>query len=212
MDNRIYQKTFLWLFVGLFVTFLCGYSLSVNTALLESILRVGLIPIIVLEIGLALIMGLLLNKLSATAIKICYLVYSAVTGITFSSIFIYYKMSSIISIFMVSSIIFLLLALYGYFTKKDVTTLGKILFMTLIGTIILSIINIFMGNSYVELVTSIVVLFVFMGYIIYDINRLKYLDNNIEEDKLAVYSAFQLYLDFINIFIRLLRFFGKRND
>ena len=212
MENRIYQKTFLWLFIGLFVTFISGYSLSLNEVLLASILRVGLIPIIILEIGLALAMGFLLNKLSATAIKICYLIYSVVSGITFSTIFIYYKMSSIISIFMVSSIIFLLLALYGYFTKKDVTTMGRLLFMTLIGTIVLSIINIFLKNSAMELLTSILVLIIFMGYIIYDINRLKQLDDYIEEDKLAVYSAFQLYLDFINIFIRLLRLFGKRND
>ena len=212
MENKVYSKMFLWLFIGLLVTFLSGFYLSINEMLLIKVLSVGLLPLAIIEIAIAIFMGVRLRKMSSLTLKVCYILYSLITGITFSTIFIAFEMSSIISVFLVSAIVFACLAIYGYITKKDITKLGNILFAALLGVILISVINIFIGSDTVSLVGSILSLLVFMGYVVYDMNSVKYLMNSLEEDKVAVYGAFQLYLDFINIFIRLLEFFGKRKD
>ena len=145
--------------------------------------------------------------------KLCYLVYSTTTGITFSSIFLYYEMTSIITVFLVTAVLFGLLAFYGYTTKKDITKIGTILFVALLASVIVSLLNIFIfKSSGVELGLSILVIVIFLGYVAYDMHNIKYLVNAMDEDKAAVYGAFQLYLDFINIFIRLLELFGNKKD
>ena len=108
---------------------------------------------------------------------------------------------------------FLLLALYGYVTKRDVTKISTILFVTLIAGLVISVLNLFIfKSSQLDTLLSIIMLVAFMGYVIYDMNTIKYLVNSMDEDNAAVYGAFQLYLDFINIFIRLLEFIGKEKD
>lgn len=212
MENNVYPKMFSWLSIGLLITFISGYCLSLNEVLLYNVLSIGVIPIIIIELGIALFMGFGIRKMNPLTAKICYIIYCITTGVTFGTIFIAYKMASIILIFALTALMFALLAIYGYFTKKDITKIGKILFVALIGIIITSIVNIFLGNSMLQLGISIICILVFMGYIAYDIKKVKYLLNELGEDKTAVYGAFQLYLDFINLFIRLLQIFGKRND
>ena len=212
MENKVYSKMFLWLFGGLLVTFLAGYCLSLNEMLLMNILSIGILPLAIIEIAIAIFMGVRLRKMNPLTLKICYILYSLITGITFSTIFIAFEMSSIVFIFLISSVIFAVLGIYGYITNKDITKLGNILFALLIGVILTSILNIFMKSEGLSFIVSIISLIVFMGYIVYDMNSVKYLMNSLDEDKAAVYGAFQLYLDFINIFIRLLELFGKRKD
>lgn len=212
MKNEIYPKMFCWLFIGLLITFVSGYCLSLNETLLYSILKVGIIPIIIIEVAIAIFMGVRIQKMNPITAKICYIVYCIITGLTFGTIFVFYKMASIVLVFAITALMFALLALYGYFTKKDITKIGRILFVSLIGVIIISIINIFLGNSMLELGISILSIFIFMGYIAYDIQKVKYLMNSLGEEKVAIYGAFQLYLDFINLFIRLLEIFGKKKD
>ncbi len=212
MKNSIYSKMFGWLFAGLLITFAAGYALSLNELLLMQVLSIGIFPIIIIEIVVALLMGLRIQKMKPITAKICYILYSVVTGITFSTIFITFEMASIILVFLITAISFGLLAAYGYFTKRDVTKIGNMLFVALLAIIIISIINIFLRSSSIEIGISIISILIFMGYIIYDMNNVKYLLDSMNDDKAAVYGAFQLYLDFINIFIRLLQFFGKRND
>ena len=124
-----------------------------------------------------------------------------------------FKISSIAITFLATSIVFILLAIYGYVTKRDVTKIGTILLFGLLGELILIILNalIFKSNS-LDMATSVISLIIFLGYIVYDINIVKRRMYDIDEDKLAIYGAFQLYLDFINVFIDLLRFFGKSKD
>ena len=213
VDNRVYSKMFNWLFVGLLITFISGYCLSINQTLLTSILSVGVIPIIVIELIIAFAMGFFVQKLSPIMTKVFYIIYSITTGVTFGTIFLAYEMGSIISIFLVTAVLFGLLALYGYKTNKDITKIGTILCIALLATIIVSILNIFIfHSSQLEMILSILVILIFLGYVAYDMNNIKYLVGTMGEDKAAVYGAFQLYLDFINIFIRLLEFFGKIND
>lgn len=215
MENKteLYPKMFTWLFVGLLITFASGYALSLNQMLMLKVLTLGIIPIVIAEIAIALILGLRIQKMHGTTMKILYVVYSILTGITFSSIFVYYKMASLLSIFVITAIIFALLAFYGYTTKKDLTKLGTIIFIGLIGVIIGSLVNMLIFKSpAADMGLAILGVLVFVGYIAYDVNKVKYLVASIGEEKAAVYGAFQLYLDFINLFIRLLQLFGKRND
>jgi len=212
-NNQLYPKMFTWLFIGLLTTFVTGYSLSQNIVLMKNILSIGILPIFLIELGIAFYLGIRLSKMDPLTTKILYLIYSATTGITFSVLFVAFKVSSIISIFLLTSIIFGVLALYGYITKKDLTKLGTILFVALISIIIFSLINmLFIKSASFDLTLTIIGTLVFAGYIAYDINKVKYLIDYVGEEKAAVYGAFQLYLDFINLFIRLLELFGKRND
>ena len=204
MENRIYSKVFSWLFIGLMITFVSGYCLSLNQTLLYQVLSIGVI---------ALVMGFKIRTMNPIVAKICYIVYSLITGLTFGSIFYAYEVSSVIFVFLVTSLIFGLLALYGYVTKRDVTKISTILFVTLIAGLVISVLNLFVfKSSQLDALLSIIMLVVFMGYVIYDMKAIKYLVNSMDEDNAAVYGAFQLYLDFINIFIRLLEFIGKEKD
>lgn len=213
MKNQIYSKVFSWLFIGLMITFVSGYCLSLNEVLLYKILSIGVIPIVIIELVIALVMGLKIRTMNPITTKICYIIYSLITGVTFGSIFYIYELSSVIFVFLAASLIFGLLALYGYSTKRDVTKISTILFVTLITSVIISILNVVIfKNSQMDMFLSIILLLVFMGYVIYDMNSIKYLVNSMDEENAAVYGAFQLYLDFINIFIKLLDFFGKEKD
>lgn len=213
MDNRVYSKMFNWLFIGLLITFISGYCLSLNQTLLMNVLAIGVIPIIVVELVIAFAMGFFIKKLSPLMTKLFYIIYSITTGVTFGTIFLAYEMSSIITVFLVTALLFGLLAFYGYTTKKDITKIGTLLFVALLASLIVSVLNIFIfKSSSLEFGLSILVVIIFLGYVAYDMNNIKYLVSAMDEDKAAVYGAFQLYLDFINIFIRLLELFGKRDD
>lgn len=211
--DKIFNKVFMWLAIGLLISFGVGYAVSTDITLVENIFDKYFFLIILLELALAFILGLFIRKLSKVWTIMLYILYSAVTGLTLSSIFLAFEISSIAITFLSTSIIFVLLSIYGYTTKKDITKIGTILFFTLIGEIILVLLNILIfKSSTLDIISSALCLIVFMGYIIYDINIIKRRMYDISEDKLAVYGAFQLYLDFINIFIELLRIFGKSKD
>lgn len=212
-ENTVYQKTFTWLFIGLLITFISGYSLTLNIDLLKQILAVGVLPIVILELIIAFVMGFFLQKLSPVMAKILFVLYCMLTGVTFSAIFIIYEMMSIISIFAISAGIFGALALYGYKTKKSLNNLGTILFFALIFLIIGEILNMLIFKAAgAELVFTIIGVLIFVGYISYDTKKIPYMMDIVGEEKASVYCAFQLYLDFINLFIRLLELFGKRRD
>ena len=148
-----------------------------------------------------------------TTAKILFCLYSFLTGLTFSSIFVVYQITSIVYVFGITALIFLMFAAIGYFTKIDLTKIGVYLFMALLGIIICSIINMFVGSETFDFTLTIICLMVFIIYIAYDIQVIK---RNLymitEEDNLAIYGALQLYLDFINIFLRLLQLFGRSRD
>ena len=212
-ENRIYPRMFTWLFIGLMITFISGYSLSLNKTLLYNVLSIGVIPIIIIELVIAFIMGFRIQKMNPITTKIFYILYSVLTGITFGAIFVEYKLMSIITIFLASALIFGILAFIGYITKIDLSKLSVILFISLISIIIISLLNVLIFKSTgLELLLCILGILVFVGYIIYDMNSVRYLMSAVGEEKAAVYGAFQLYLDFINLFIRLLELFGKRDD
>ena len=150
--------------------------------------------------------------MSPTTARICFLLYSFITGITFGAIFIVYQITSIIYTFLITAIVFGLCALIGKTTKMDLTKMGSYLIIGLFGVIICSIVNIFLKSTGFELILSIITIIIFLGLTAYDIQKIQRLEGIIPEENLPIYGALELYLDFINIFIELLRFFGKAND
>lgn len=212
LKEETYPKIFTWLTIGLLITFLTGYMLSLNEVALAKLLSGGsYIVLIILEVAVAIFLSVRINKMSKTTATICYLLYTFLTGLTFGGIFVTFKLSSIILIFLASAVVFGVAALIGYVTKKDLSKFGNFLIMALIGIIVMSIINIFLKLSGMEFIISIIGVIIFIGYTMYDINRIKSLDFY-NEDTGAIYGAFQLYLDFINIFIELLQLFGDTKD
>lgn len=212
-DNKIFSKVFMWMFIGLAITFGVGYYVSLNENMLYNVFSKYYIFFIIAELIVVIVLSARIRKLQPLTAKILFCAYSFLTGLTFSSVFVVYNLTSIVYVFGITSLIFLVFALIGYFTKIDLSKLGTYLFMILVGVIICSIINIFVGSETFDLGISIVCLIVFIAYIAYDIQVIKknmYLIPN--EENLAIYGALQLYLDFINIFLRLLQFFGNRRD
>ena len=213
LDNKIFSKVFMWMFIGLAITFGTGYYVSVNPNMLFNVFGSYYWILIIAEIVVVIWLSARIRKMKPMTAKILFCLYSFLTGLTFSSIFVVYQVTSIVYVFGITSIIFLIFALIGYFTKIDLTKLGTYLFMALLGVIICSIINIFVKSSAFDLGLTIICLIIFIAYIAYDIQLIK---RNLymitEEDNLAIYGALQLYLDFINIFLRLLQLFGKARD
>lgn len=213
MKNRVYSKVFLWMFIGLLVTFITGVYTSTNADALAVIFNKGFYWIFaIVEVGLAIFLSARIHKMKPTTAKIVYLLYTFLTGLTFSSIFLVYKISSIMLVFLVTSILFLIFAIVGYFTKIDLTKIGTILLMMLLGIMLCIIINIFLQNETFDIIISCISIVLFLVFIAYDIQKIKQREDFLLEDNLAVIGAFDLYLDFINIFLDLLRLFGKSED
>ena len=213
MDKTLFSKVYLWLFIGLLVTFGTGVVTSQNKDALEVLFVQNRYWIFaVAEVAIALYLSLRIQKMSSTAARICYLLYTFLTGLTFSTIFIAYKITSIIMVFGVTSALFLAFALIGAKTNVDLTKFRTYFFMALIGMIICTIINLFLRNPMFDILICCASIVIFLGYIAYDIQRIKSMEGVMDDDKVAVFMAFQLFLDFINVFMDLLRLFGDTRD
>ena len=214
MDLKsVYSKVFGWMFIGLLLTFLTGYTIANNLNMLLFLFEGNKwIIFAILEIVLVIALSAGLHKMSPGVAKFCFALYSIVSGFTFSSIFLVYELGSIIYVFGITSVIFGVFALIGHYTNVDLSRFGTYLFMGLLGIIICSIINMFIGSEGFDMTICVIGLVIFLGYTAYDIQKVKQLVGSIPEENLAIYGALQLYLDFINIFLKLLRFFGKNKD
>jgi Integral membrane protein, interacts with FtsH len=212
--NQIFSKVFMWLFVGLALTFGIAYTVSGNETMIYNLFSGGKYLLIwAIEFIVVIVLCTRINKMSFMTAVILFLLYSGLTGLTLSSIFILYEISSIVWVFGIAAGLFLIFGLIGYFTKIDLTKFGTFLLMGLLALIVAMIINMFVGNESFDIMLCIVGIVIFLGYIAYDIQLIKNQMQVIEdEDKLAIYGAFQLYLDFINLFLRLLRLFGNRKN
>lgn len=210
MRNEFYGKVFRWLGIGLFITFLVAYLVSMNVNLLSFIFSgYTYIILLVLEIAICIWLTARIHKMSKEMATILYLGYTALTGVTLSSIFIVYEIDSIIWIFLASSLIFICFSFIGMKMNVDLRKLGVYLFIMLLGVVVLEIINIFVMNSTLNMIACIGGLGIFVAYIAYDIRKISYYEDS---DNMAIIGAFELYLDFINIFIRLLELFGNSRD
>jgi FtsH-binding integral membrane protein len=168
-------------------------------------------------VGLVLLMGAMLERLSVAALTAVYVVYAILTGMSLSYIFLAYTASSVANVFFFSAVVFTVMAVAGYTTKTDLTKLGSLLMIGLIGIVIASLINMFLGSSTMDYVISIIGVVVFTGLTAYDMQKLKVMGSSIpagseQARKMALMGALRLYLDFINLFLMLLRLFGSRRD
>lgn len=212
--NNTMIKVFFRMFLGLLATGLTAWYTYQSGLYITILSGVSYAVVAIIELLVVLLFSFLFRKLSPLAVTILFYLYAFINGITLSVIFAVFEINSIFYAFFATSLLFGGLALYGYITKKDMTKFGSILMATLIVGLVVSIINLFIGNSLIDIVLDWVMLFVFCGLTIYDMNKIKNMSQEIEyeSEKLYVYGAMELYLDFINIFIRLLSIMGRRRD
>lgn len=215
MKNNLLSKAFVWMFIGLLITFISGYVVSNNIQIMENIYNSNLyIAFSIAEIVIAIILGVRVSKMNKNVAICLYIFYTFLTGLTISSIFIVYELPSIMIIFLISAILFALFALIGKFTKIDLSKFWVYLLIGLLAIIILNVINIFLLNNTLDIITCILGIVIFLGYTAFDVHRIIKSENidGIEDTSFPIVFAFELYLDFINIFIDLLSLFGKNDN
>lgn len=214
--NRFMQRVYAWMAFALVVSGGIAFYVSTNPALIEMIFMNWLfLPLILVQLWLVIGLSWMINKMNAITAITLFVLYSVVTGLTLSVIFLVYELGSIVSVFGIASLIFAAMSIYGYTTKKDLTGIGTIAIFGLIGIIIAGIVNIFLQNSVFQTIISIIGVVVFIALTAYDTQKIKSM--NIiwnewtdEDTKEAVIGALTLYLDFINLFLKLLSLFGNR--
>ncbi len=217
MSRSILPKVFTWMCLGLLLTFATGYILSLNPIAIVNMARSfggwGMLILMIIELGLVIFLSARITKMSPLTAKLSFLLYAFITGLTFSSIFVAYDIKNVIFVFLITSIVFALFAVIGATTKVDLSKIGTYLMMALIAILICIVVNIFMQNSMLDLIISIVCVIIFIGFTAYDVQNVLALDaaGALGEENLAIYGALQLYLDYINIFINLLDIFNNRN-
>ena len=212
------RKVYSWMALALVITGFTAYYVATSPAVLQFIFTNQIVfwGLIIGEFALVLGLSAAINRLSLTTATLMFVLYSVINGATLSSIFMVYTMSSITSVFFITAGTFAAMAAFGYFTKTDLSSLGKILLMALIGIIIATIVNIFMKSSGLELILNYLGVLVFVGLTAYDSQKIKEMmlaapDAGEAAQKLALLGALSLYLDFINLFLYLLRLFGRRD-
>ena len=217
-------NVFTLMFLALGISALFAYLFSTNQYLLSYLVNntglnaLGFI-VLLAPLGFVLLMSLGYSKLSAPVLMLLFVVYSAITGISFSFILLNYTSNSVLGCFLSASAMFGVMAVMGYTTKQDLTKFGHILIMGLIGIIIASVINLFLGSAMMDYLISFIGVMIFTGLTAYDVQKLKNIGSGLqyadvpasEVKKISIMGALNLYLDFINLFLFLLRLFGRRN-
>jgi len=209
-------KVFSWMFFALSITALVAYWFASNEALISllyterGLSALGWL-IMLSPLGLVLLMSFRFDKLSASAMTGIFVLYSILMGMSLSTIFLIYTVKSIAITFSITAGMFGVMAITGYVTKTDLTKFGAIMFMGLIGIIIASLVNFFAKSSSLDYIISFLGVLIFTGLTAYDVQKLKQIGlSSSASMKTAIYGALSLYLDFINLFLFLLRFFGNR--
>lgn len=213
------RKVYLWMTLALVITGFTAFGIASNPGIAYAIVTNRLLfwGLIIAEFGLVIGISGAINRLSAVTATLLFVLYSIVNGATLSVIFMAYTMSSIASVFFITAGLFGVMAFIGYTTKTDLTSIGKILFMALIGIILATIVNLFVGSSMLNMIVSYVGVVIFTGLTAYDSQKIKnmlYNADSMDEgmQKIALLGSLTLYLDFINLFLMLLRIFGGNRD
>ncbi len=218
VERRVLNQVYTWMTLGLALTaaiaWYCADTAEIRSFFAQN--RWVMWVLIIGELGLVFVISGLIDRLSAVVAASLFFLYSALNGITLSSVFLVYNLGSIAGVFMITAGTFGLMSLYGLTTQRDLSSIGNLLFMALIGMVIAGLVNLFIGSSIMSLIISAVGVIVFTGLTAYDAQRIKAmaasaLDGE-SEGKLAVIGALSLYLNFINLFLSLLNLFGGRNE
>lgn len=211
------RKVYLWMTMAMVITGLTAYLVATNINIISFIYsnQAVMWGLIIAELAIVIGVTAAINKLSLPVATLLFVLYSVINGALLSSIFLIYTMSSIATVFFITAATFGAMSLFGYFTKQDLTSWGKILMMALVGLIIATVVNLFVKSSGLEMIVSYVGVLIFVGLTAYDTQKIKQMclqapDAGESMQKLALLGALSLYLDFINLFIYLLRIFGRR--
>ena len=211
------RKVYVWMSLALIITGITAYGVASSPGLITAFYTNQMLMwgVVIAVFALVFALSAAINRLSLSVATLLFVVYSVLNGVMFSSIFLVYTMSSVANVFFITAGTFAAMAAYGYFTKSDLTTLGKYLFMALIGLVIATVVNIFVGSSMLSLVISYAGVLIFVGLTAYDSQKIKQMlaqqvDADETAQKIALFGALTLYLDFINLFLYLLRLLGNR--
>ena len=212
VKENLLTKTFFWMFLGLLGTAIIAWYTYSSGLFYNIVVNNHFSTLLIAEVAVVLLFTFLFRKLPATIVGILYFVYAAINGVTLSVIFAVFELNSIIVLFTTSALLFGGLAFYGYKTSKDLSNWHTLLYGTLLAGLVVSIINLILKNSMIDIILDWVILLTFFGITVYDMNKIKQLSlsPDIDENKSHIYCAMDLYLDFINIFLRILSIFGKR--
>ncbi len=212
------RNVYTWMALALVITAFTSLYMAKNIALMTTLLssQLGVWGLLIAQIAVVMVLSGCINRISFFTAGILFAAYSILTGVTLSSIFMVFTASSIASTFFITAGTFAAMSAFGYITKRDLTGLGKFLMMALIGLIIASVVNIFMQSTTLMWITSYVGVLLFVGLTAYDTQKIKRMlmvhGTDLSEGpmKLALLGSLTLYLDFINLFLYLLQFMGKR--
>lgn len=211
------RKVYVWMSLALAITGFTAYGVATSPGIMQAIYTNQILfwGLIIAEFALVVGVSAAINKLSLTTATLMFVLYSVINGALLSYIFLVYTTSSISTVFFITAGTFAAMAVVGYTTKTDLSSLGKILLMALIGLIIATVVNVFIKSSMFDMILSYVGVLIFVGLTAYDSQKIKQMlleapDTGEAAQKMALLGALSLYLDFINLFIYLLRIFGKR--
>lgn len=212
--NSVLTNTFFRMFLGLLASAASAFYAYKSGLFISVILNGYYTYLAIAEIAVVVIFSLLFRKLSSTAVTVLFFAYAFLNGFTLSVIFAIFEISSIVYAFVATAVLFGVLSFIGYKTEKDISRWGTILSIALLVGIVLTVVNIFVGSTVLDIALDWAILLLFFGLTIYDMNKIKRMQEEgfCEDEKLYVYGAMELYLDFINIFLRILSLFGKRRN
>ncbi|WDF77519.1 Bax inhibitor-1/YccA family protein [Mucilaginibacter sp. KACC 22773] len=221
-SRKFIANVFLWMFVALGISAICAYVFSQNQALYQMLRdpetgrNTGLGTLVMFApLAFVLIISFGFQRLSYAVAALLFVAFSAVMGISLSYILIVYTAGSVIGVFVTTSVVFGIMAIAGYTTNTDLTKFGSLMMMGLIGIIVASLFNMFIGSTQLEYIISYIGIAVFVGLTAYDVQKLKRIGAGLEygdasAGKMALLGGLTLYLDFINLFLMILRLFGRR--
>ena len=213
------RKVYLWMTLALVITAITAYGVATSPAAIQFILgnRIVFFGLIIAEFALVFAVGGMINRLSITTATLLFTLYSVVNGATLSIVLLAYTLESVTQVFFITAGTFAAMSAVGYLTKRDLSSVGRILFMALIGLIIATVVNIFWKNSGFMAILNYLGVLIFVGLTAYDTQKIKNMLLTAEDggevgQKMALLGALTLYLDFINLFLYLLRILGKSRD
>ena len=216
---KLMRSVYLWMVLALVITGLTAAYVASSPAYISALMNNSILfyGVIIAELALVFILSGRIHKMSFTSASLMFILYSLLTGVSLSTIFLAYTESSIATTFLITAGTFGTMSLVGFVTKKDLSKLGGILLMALIGLIIASVVNIFLVSDTLGWIINYVGVLIFVGLTAYDTQKIKQMvreygtDINEQTQKMALMGSLSLYLDFINMFLYLLRIFGNRD-
>lgn len=218
-ETNLLYRVYAWMCLALALTASTAYYVSMNPTFVHLILTKPIIlaVLFIFQLGLVIVLSMFLERMNMATAVFLFMIYALSMGVTLSSIFLVYTFASIVATFVVASGMFGAMAIYGYFTKADLSSMGSFLFMALIGLILGLFVNMFIKSASFNYVLSGIGVIVFTLLTAYDVQKIKYMAQEMRADqqtmaKISIIGALTLYLDFVNLFLYLLQFMGRRKD